>query len=135
VWYAAFTQKQALRSPFRRSSIKTTRRQLHGCAGFLVVISADRSVRALLDARAIYLRALLRATELGVAHHTMSYALEEDPWREQIGPFLQIEGPVQFIVRVGRAKRLARPAVRRGFASNLLRSSGQSNPHNAGGVV
>ena len=35
VWYAAFTQQQAMRPSFRRSSIKITRRQLQGCAGLL----------------------------------------------------------------------------------------------------
>jgi len=117
VWYAAFTQMQALRASFRRSSIKVTQSQVQGCAGFLLVTSADRSVRALLDAGAVYLRALLRATEMQVAHHTMSYALEEEPWREQIGSALQFERPIQFVVRVGRAQRLARPAVRRSTAS------------------
>src|SRR5262245_42748738 len=42
VWYAAFTHKQALRASFRRSSIKVTQRQVQGCAGFLLVTSADR---------------------------------------------------------------------------------------------
>jgi hypothetical protein len=50
---------------------------------------------------------------LGVAHHTMSYALEEEPWREQMDSAVQIERPIQFIVRVGRAKHLARPSIRR----------------------
>jgi hypothetical protein len=90
-----------------------TRRQLQGCAGFLLVAS----VGALLEAGSVYQRALLRATDLGVAHHTMSYALEEDPWREQIGSALQLDLPIQFVVRVGRARRLARPAVRRPTAS------------------
>jgi len=117
VWYAAFTRKQALRPSFRRSSIKITRRQLQGCAGFLLVTSTDRGVEGLLEAGAIYQRALLRATDLGIAHHTMSYALEEDPWRQQIGSALQIERPIQFVVRIGRAKNLARPAVRRPTAS------------------
>jgi len=115
VWYAAFTRRQALRPSFRRSSIKVTRRQLEGCAGFLLVASLDRSVGALLEAGSMYQRALLRATALGVAHHTMSYALEEDPWREQIDSVLQLDRPIQFVVRVGRAKRLARPAVRRHY--------------------
>jgi hypothetical protein len=113
VWYATFTRKQALRPSFRRSSIKITQRQLQGCAGFLLVTSADRSVEALLEAGAVYQRALLRATDLGVAHHTMSYALEEEPWREQIDSTFQIERPIQFIVRVGQAKHLARPSIRR----------------------
>ena len=117
VWYAAFTRRQALRPSFRRSSIKVTRRQLEGCAGFLLVASLDRSVGALLEAGSMYQRALLRATALGVAHHTMSYALEEDPWREQIDSVLQLDRPIQFVVRVGRARRLARPAVRRPRAS------------------
>ncbi len=113
VWYAAFNRKQAMRPSFRRSSIKITGRQLQGCAGFLLVTSADRSVEALLEAGAVYQRALLRATDLGVAHHTMSYALEEEPWREQIGSTFQIERPIQFIVRLGRAKHQAPPSIRR----------------------
>lgn len=113
VWYAAFTQQQAMRPSFRRSSIKITRRQLPGCAGLLLVTSADRSIEALLEAGAVYQRALLRATDLGVAHHTMSYALEEEPRREQIDSTLQIERPIQFIVRVGQAKHLALPSIRR----------------------
>jgi hypothetical protein len=113
VWYAAFNAKQPLRASFRRSSIKMARRQLGACAGFLLVSSSGRSVEGLLQAGTIYQRALLRATELGVAHHTMSYALEEDPWREQIDRAMQIERPIQFVVRIGRARHLARPAVRR----------------------
>ena len=113
VWYAAFSRRQALRPSFRRSSIKITRRQLEGCAGFLLVTSADRSLGALLEAGANYQRALLLATDLGVAHHTMSYALEENPWRQQIDPALQMERPIQFIVRIGRARHLARPSIRR----------------------
>lgn len=126
VWYAAFTRRQALKPSFRRSSIKMTRRQLQGCAGFLLVTSVDRSVGGLLEAGSIYQRALLRATDLGVAHHTMSYALEEDPWREQIGSALQIERPIQFILRVGRARRLARPSIRRPTAGVLENGMAQS---------
>jgi hypothetical protein len=113
VWYAAFTRKQALRPSFRRSSIKLARRQLEDCAGFLLVTGADRSVRGLIEAGELYQRALLRATDLGMAHHTMSYALEEDPWRQEIDSALQSRRPIQFIVRVGRARQLARPSVRR----------------------
>ena len=124
VWYAAFNAKQAARASFRRSSIKMARRQLAGCAGFVLVSSTDRSVGALLQAGTIYQRALLRATELGVAHHTMSYALEEDPWREQIDQALQLERPIQFVVRVGRARHLAQPAVRRPVADLLASRAG-----------
>lgn len=119
VWYAAFTPRQALRPSFRRSSIKVAKRQLEGCAGFLLVTAADRSVGALLEAGALYQRALLRATDLGVAHHTMSYALEEDPWRQEIDSALESRQPIQFIVRVGRAKQLAQPSVRRPAVSLL----------------
>src|SRR5262245_50978188 len=119
VWYAAFTDKQALRASFRRSSLKATQRHVEDCAGFLVVTSADRGVQALLDAGAAYLRALLRASELQVAHHTMSYALEEEPWREQIDAALGFDRPIQFVIRVGRAKHLARPSIRRSTSSVL----------------
>src|SRR6266498_4195495 len=97
-------RKQALRPSLRRSSIKITWRQLQGCTGFLLVTSTDRTVEALLEAGAVYERALLRATDLGVAHHTMSYALEEEPWREQIDSAVQNRAADPIIVRVGRAK-------------------------------
>ncbi len=122
VWYAVYTRKQAMRPTFRRSSIKIARKQLKGCAGFLLVTSTDRSVSSLLDAGSLYQRALLRATDLRVAHHTMSYALEEDPWRQEIDRAVQSERPIQFMVRVGRAKELARPSIRRPTAS-LFESS------------
>jgi hypothetical protein len=44
---------------------------------------------------------------------TMSYALEEDPWRLEIDSALQNQQPIQFIVLVGRARQLAQPSVRR----------------------
>ena len=119
VWYAAFTPRQALNPSFRRSSIKLARRQLEGCAGFLLVTSTDRSIASLLEAGATYQRALLRATDLGVAHHTMSYALEEDQWRQEIDSAVQSQQPIQFIVRVGRARHLAQPSIRRPPASLL----------------
>ena len=119
VWYAAFSRKLALTPSFRRSSIKGARRQLDGCAGFLLVTSADRTVGSLLETGATYQRALLRATELGIAHHTMSQALEEDPWRKDIDSVLQLMQPIQFIVRVGKARHLARPSIRRPTASLL----------------
>src|SRR5262249_47013315 len=95
------------------------RRQLGSCAGFLLVSSTDRSVEALLEAGTIYQRALLRATELGVAHHAMSYALEEEPWREQLDQAMQIERPIQFVIRIGPARPLAKPAIRRSTADLL----------------
>lgn len=113
VWYTAFTRRQALRPSFRRSSIKGTERQLKGFAGFLLVTSRDRTVESLLDAGSLYQRALLRATDLGIAHHTMSYALEEDPWRQEIDRTMGSEQPIQFMVRIGQARHLARPSIRR----------------------
>lgn len=124
LWYAALTRRQALKPFFRRTSIKGAGKQLDGCAGFLLVTSVDRSVSSLLDAGAVFQRALLRATELGVAHHTMSYALEEDPWRQEIDSAVQSERPIQFMVRVGHAKHLARPSVRRPTAALFEASAG-----------
>ena len=117
VWYAAFTPRQALRPSLRRSSIKLAQRQLEGCAGFLLVTSADQSVRSERQgsprAGALCQRALVRATDLGVAHHTMSYALEEDPWRQEIDSALQSQPPIQSTVPIGRARQLAQPSIRR----------------------
>jgi hypothetical protein len=109
VWYAAFSRKQAMKPSFRRSSIKIAGKQLNGCAGFLLVTSTDRSVSSLLGAGSVYQRALLRATDLRVAHHTMSYALEEDPWRQEIDSAMPSERPIQFMVRIGQSKAFGPP--------------------------
>jgi hypothetical protein len=48
-----------------------------------------------------------------VAHHTMSQALEETPWAQEIQGALQSAEPIQFVIRVGYARKLARPSIRR----------------------
>ena len=74
LWNAALTPRQALRPSFRRSSIKLARRWLEGCAGFLLVTSTDRSIGSLLEVGPCISVLSCGATDLGAAHHAMSYA-------------------------------------------------------------
>jgi hypothetical protein len=108
-----YKPSMALSATFRNSSINNTRAQAQGCAGFVFIRSRDESIAALLETGRVYERVCLKMTELGVAHHTMSQALEEAPWAQEIQGALQSADPIQFVIRVGYARRLARPAIRR----------------------
>jgi len=112
-WYTVFRPSTALSSAFRNSSINNTRAQAQGCAGFVLIRSRDASIAALLETGRVYERVCLKMTELGVAHHTMSQALEEAPWAQEIQGALQSADPIQFVIRVGYARKLARPSIRR----------------------
>lgn len=113
LWYTVFRPSTALGSAFRNSSINNTRAQAQGCAGFVFIRSRDASIAALLETGRVYERVCLKMTELGVAHHTMSQALEEAPWVQEIQGALRATEPIQFVIRVGYARKLARPAIRR----------------------
>lgn len=113
VWYTLFRPSTALSRAFRNSSMHTTRAQVNGCAGFVLIRSRDASVAALLETGRVYERVCLKMTELGVAHHTMSQALEEEPWAQEIQGALRSAEPIQFVIRVGYARNLARPGIRR----------------------
>jgi hypothetical protein len=112
-WYTVFRPSTALSSAFRNSSINNTRAQAQGCAGFVLIRSRDASIAALLETGRVYERVCLKMTELGVAHHTMSQALEEAPWAQEIQGALQSADPIQFVIRVGYARKLVRPSIRR----------------------
>jgi hypothetical protein len=108
-----FRPSMALGSTFRTSSINNTRAQAQGCAGFVLIRSRDASIAALLETGRVYERVCVKMTELGVAQHTMSQALEEAPWAQEIQSALKSAEPIQFVIRVGYARKLARPAIRR----------------------
>jgi hypothetical protein len=94
---------------FRQRGIEMTREEARRGAGWLVLSSTDESPAALVDAGRRFARMSLRLRERHLAAHPMSQVLEEDPWRGTLGRVLGLEGPPQFVLRIGYVERCADP--------------------------
>jgi hypothetical protein len=112
-----FTQQNAM-EPFGRTQALTFIDPQLAVKAFAWIVTAANDRRAQLAAGAAYVRANLKATELGMAMHPLSQALQEFP---EMLPVLAehkravgaMEGEtVQMFFRVGRAAT-AEPAPRR----------------------
>ncbi|MBD3178476.1 MAG: hypothetical protein GF417_02170 [Candidatus Latescibacteria bacterium] len=119
VWYNFYSQKSAMEDSFRNRGIDTAREQVENCSGFVVLTSKDNSLDSIFDSGRLYQKIGLKLTELGIAHHTMSQLLEEEPWSSEIKSNLKIDQPVQFVIRIGYGED-SKPSIRRPVRSFVV---------------
>lgn len=94
---------------FREAGMAQCARQVTEGAGFLVVTSPDARAPALVEAGRRFERLALALRERGIAAHPMSQALEEAPWRDELGTALGVGPPIQLVVRLGYVDRYPEP--------------------------
>jgi len=123
-WYVRhfMNKKGVLGKRFRKQSLDLVRRQLASYAGWIVIMSRDDSIPALMDAGRRCERMWLEARPRSIAVHPMSQALEEAPLKDQISGDLGLSGRVQFILRVGYVTAYPRPVSLRMPVSWFLRT-------------
>lgn len=100
-----------------KSGFDMWEKMLRATPAFFGLVSADNSRATQIAAGRAYARAQLAATALGLSMHPWSMALQEFP--EMAGPYRETQallgatpaGPVQMLVRIGRAKP-AQPSPR-----------------------
>ncbi|MBD3226448.1 MAG: hypothetical protein GF313_17095 [Caldithrix sp.] len=112
VWYNFFSHKTAMKNSICNKTIDTAKEQVDNCSGFLVLTSRDAFVHSLFECGKLYQRIGLMLTELDIVHHTMSQLMEEESWSSQIRTQLNLDDPVQFIMRVGNGEK-SQPSARR----------------------
>jgi len=81
--------------------VDTAREQVKNCSGFLLLTGNDSSLDSLFCCGRLHLNLGLKLAELGIAYHTVSQMLEEEPWSSETASSLGLECPVQFIIRIG----------------------------------
>ena len=123
-WFAeTFLSSQRLLSrSSRRSQVDSVAATTAACGGWLVLTSADASRASLIEAGRRLQRLWLAARSRHVALQPMSQALEESPWRDELGRQLGVgSDEVQFLLRVGYVASYPPPvSLRRPVASFLV---------------
>ncbi|MBD3226547.1 MAG: hypothetical protein GF313_17610 [Caldithrix sp.] len=119
IWYNFFNRDTAMGNSFRKKAVETAHDQVNHCSGFLVLTSQDDALKSHFECGKLYQQISLKLTEMDMVHHTMSQLLEEEPWSSQIRTQLNLNDPVQFVIRVGYGEK-ARPSIRRPVKSFII---------------
>jgi len=102
-----------MKASFRESGLETVARQVGRSAGWLVLTSPDRDSGTLLDTGRRVQRLWLRVRGLGIAIHTMTQILEENPFARQVNAALGLAEPIQFLLRCGYVDAYRAPVSER----------------------
>ena len=123
-WYVRhfMNRRSVLKKSFRDTSVDVVRKQLQSYGGWLVVTSADSSMRTLVETGRSFERMLLGIRERMIAIHPMTQMLEEAPFREGVAKELGVSSPVQFILRASYLKRYPDPVSLRMPVSWFVRT-------------
>ncbi|MCF8231001.1 MAG: hypothetical protein K9J27_02340 [Bacteroidales bacterium] len=96
-----FSEKDVMKNSFRKQTLKGAEKQIEKHGGWVILTSPDNEVSSLIETGRRFERMLLRIRERGIAMHPMSQVLEESPYNQQVNQTLDLEKPVQFVIRTG----------------------------------
>lgn len=99
-FYTFYNRQDTTTPSFARESVKLTEQQVGSAAGFFVITGAG-DFQGIIRAGMHFERFWLDAVELGISLHPMSQILEEKPFSDDVMKALNLNAPVQMIVRAG----------------------------------
>lgn len=111
-WYVShfYNRAAVLSKSFREKTISQVRDRVGEGGGWLVLSSPDSAIATLVETGRKFERMWLRLRDHNIAIHPMTQMLEEAPWSQQVATNLGIDGPVQFILRIGYLTSYPNPA-------------------------
>ena len=117
LFYIFYDRESAAKKSFAMEAIKQTEQQVDSAAGFFVV-TGSQDFAGTIRAGMHFERFWLDAVSLGISIHPMSQILEEAPFAGNVMKELNLNEPVQMIVRAGMNKDYGQNnRVRRGIGS------------------
>ncbi|AGK98044.1 nitroreductase [Clostridium pasteurianum] len=119
--YYTFTTKKSITSDsFIKLTVNKVKSQVNNCSGFFIVTSTDNSPEGLINGGRNMERLWLKGIELKVALHPMCQIIEEKPWKEDINRKLNIDRPIQMIMRTGYVKKYGDPVSLRRSIDDIV---------------
>jgi len=114
-WYANhfFSKSTVMSKSFKKSTLKMVREQVENCGGWLIITSPNYEPETLLNTGIEFERMCLKTVKKQIAIHPMSQTLEEKT-KEKVNSLLNIDQPIQFVIRTGYLNKYKEPvSVRR----------------------
>ena len=96
-----FSPEDSRKSSFVRKGIDKTSAQVNHCGGWIVITGAENRPADWLKTGQTYEKINLRCRGLKLGIHPMNQILEEKPYEDKAAEFLNLEGTLQFIARIG----------------------------------
>ncbi len=116
-----FSQKSISGNIFQKGSIKSAKKQIEYCSGFFIITSEANNIPCWMNTGRILERFWITCTELQIAVHPMSQAIEEKKHYTYLKQSLNIKGEIQMILRVGRVEKTPKIKRRRIKVENMKR--------------
>lgn len=116
-----FSEKDLMKDSFRKKTLKGAEKQIESHGGWVVLTSEDSEVSSLIETGRRFERMLLRIRDRGIAMHPMSQVLEENPYKQQLANVLELDKPLQFVIRAGYVEDYPHPVSLRKYISDIIR--------------
>jgi hypothetical protein len=118
--------EDVMKNSFRERTIESVRKQVRASAGWLLITSSGNSVTDLIETGKRMERLFLKVRERGIAMHPMTQILEEESIGKGVAAELKIDDPIQFVIRLGYAKKYHEPVSLRRPIDWFIRGVGSN---------
>ncbi len=115
-----FSKKSVTGKIFINSSLKTARKQINACSGYILIASNDSKITDYINSGRLLEHTWISCIKYQIAVHPMSQALEEHEYYSQLKSALNIESEIQMILRVGKVKKYPKKTARRIYVKNII---------------
>jgi hypothetical protein len=123
-WYLRnfYGKKDVMTKAFRQQSIDKVKQQVSTSAGWMLITSKSNTVNDLLETGMRMQRLFLNVRARNIALHPMTQILEETTAIPSLQQSIDINGPVQFILRMGYVKSYPAPVSLRRPVDRFVRA-------------
>jgi hypothetical protein len=121
-----YGREQVMSAGFRETGNARTVAQARAGAGWLVLTAAEETPRGLFEAGRAWQRLWLRAPEVAIGIHPMSYAIQEAGGQEAARAALGLDRPIVALLRIGQVEAYPRPVSLRRPPSAWVRLPDQA---------
>jgi hypothetical protein len=109
-----YKQEDSKKESFVNKGIENAKNQTENCGGWLLIVTESDSPENWIKTGRIYQRINLRCRDLMIGMHPMNQMIEEPQFEEESNKYLNINGKIQFVARIGYVDKYPQPvSVRR----------------------
>lgn len=117
-----YDKHSVMKKDFRNKNIELVMEQVSQSAGWIVITSSDNSVLSILESGKRLERIWLKIRDKNIAIHPMTQILEEEKTNKNVNSGIEIQQPIQFLLRVGYVKNYPEPVTLRRPISWFVRT-------------
>jgi len=113
-----YSPESSKKESFVNSGIERARAQAENCGGWILITQPGNDISDLINTGRLYDRTNIKCRRLNLGFHPMNQMIEEQPFEKDANTYLNLNGSIQFVARIGYIKNYPKPvSVRRDVES------------------